>query len=327
MRRNKLFWIPPAWIFCLMTTHCAIHAELNQFLDNGNYNPEYIANEFNGPMIPYNNGFKPFGTGFRYITTQAIAEGLGETGPYEDPTLRVLEFDPRGLDRVNVDAYLPGGYGGINGENDKIYITTFRCTRKDPDLRNGIAWLSYNDGKTYDKSTQALTLGTAYLYSKFVQGAPDLKLVPNATTGALEFDATKFRAAIQELYENGSKFVEGYWMENEYLSYLLDITPGVNARTYWTSAYDMLTDYSGIGFGDYYVFVLLAYDFTPDSPNEFASMLYAAPMKPFSDPPPDDDDPVDPPDSGVPEPATLLLWTLGGLGLGGTSWLRRRNKK
>jgi hypothetical protein len=34
----------------------------------------------------------------------------------------------------------------------------------------------------------------------------------------------------------------------------------------------------------------------------------------------------DPPSDDVPEPAAVLLWTLGGLGLGGTSWLRNRNK-
>ena len=30
---------------------------------------------------------------------------------------------------------------------------------------------------------------------------------------------------------------------------------------------------------------------------------------------------------GVPEPATLLLWTLGGMGLAGTSWVRKRRMK
>ena len=31
--------------------------------------------------------------------------------------------------------------------------------------------------------------------------------------------------------------------------------------------------------------------------------------------------------NGVPEPATLLLWTLGGLGMAGASWRRNRNRK
>ena len=36
---------------------------------------------------------------------------------------------------------------------------------------------------------------------------------------------------------------------------------------------------------------------------------------------------TDPGPSGVPEPATLLLWTLGGMGLAGSSWVRKRQMK
>ena len=35
----------------------------------------------------------------------------------------------------------------------------------------------------------------------------------------------------------------------------------------------------------------------------------------------------DPDPSGVPEPATMFLWTLGGLSMAGASWRRNRNKK
>jgi len=35
----------------------------------------------------------------------------------------------------------------------------------------------------------------------------------------------------------------------------------------------------------------------------------------------------EPTPTGVPEPATMLLWSLGGLGLAGTSWYRKRTKK
>jgi len=308
MKRNKPFWIPLAWIFCLTTTHFSVHADYT-LLGNGNYDPQSIAEQFNGPPKTF-TGNKEFREGFQYSTPAVPVNS-------SDQTLRNLLFEPRGESVVDVSAYLQGGYGGIDEITQNSFITTFRCTRSEATKEDGYAWLSYENGKTYygnDFGKVYLTLGAAFLYAQFVQG--NLRTLELLGGNEFEFDAAAFRQALDELHKESSNS-DGLWESNMYLSQLLSLTPsgsGIVPKDYWCADYNLLEDYSEIGFGDYYIFVLRVYDDDPEFPNEWAGMLYAALKSEKRDDPP----------TGVPEPATLLLWTLGGLGLGGIFWLRHR---
>jgi len=320
MRYYKQFWIFPALIFCLTAVHVSVHAEV--------LTPEGIVSHFNGGIKPATNG--PYYPGFVFATPSGGGDVIGRE------ELRKLEFQPRDGNSIDAGAYtnIENDYGGVNGGG---WITTFRVFRDDTELTAGHAWLGYNsnNGKTYsgyadpEKSQDYLTLGTAYLYSQFVQGNLQQIEVRGAQGLSTQpWNAELFRNALDILYK--SKSASNTEWENPYLTYLLSLTPS-NPTTpdgdfvvdwkYWTSDYVLTYDYDGldkIGFGDYYVFVMNVWESAAGQPSQgaFASMLYA--ISKGSDPPPT---------PGVPEPATLILWTLGGLGLGGTSWLRRRNMK
>jgi len=307
MKRYKPFWIPLAWIFCLTATHLAVHAEFRT--------PEQIVAEFNGNWKTLTLGQHTYEwwDGCGYSTPARPGD------PFTDTTLRRLVFEHRETYNVDVSAY-DQKYGGTD---DGIWINTFRCTRSETDLRNGIAWLSYDplSGGTYlgrptdipNAGTRYLTLGAAYLYARFVQG----KLQD------INENVADFRRALDRLYI-GTSNSDDLWNVNPYLCDLISITPrntAMGAKDYWCQAYNLQYDYlfmDGLDFGNLYIFVMNVVDIVDYLPDDaqYAAMLYAAPR--YSDPPPV---------QNVPEPATLLLWTLGGLGLSGTSWLRRRHKK
>ena len=306
MKSHQRFWMFPAWVFCLMAAHVSVHAEVRT--------PEEIVKAFNGDAtssygIPHYPG---------HIYTTASGDGEVITRP----TLRQLVFQDRDLHSVDLSAYtnLHTQYAGIENPG---FITTFRAVRTGGDELTGnvstsYAWLAYDPqtGRTFD-GTEAvptyLTLGAAWLYAQFVQG----KLAKIALPGGQEYDWTPgiFRNALDLLYNSTNSTDK--WT-NEYMIYLDSIMPQGVGGWDWFGDYILGGEYDNIGFGDYYVFVMNVYDIPSitEQPTlgRYAGMLYAIPKN--------SDDP-----KTTPEPATLLLWALGGLGLGGTSWLRRRNKK
>ena len=313
MRDYKRFWIFPVWIFCLTATHLAVHAEFRT--------PEQIVAAFNGE--------EKVTVGISHYEGHAYSTPSGSGDVSGREALRKLAFQPRSDHTVDVSAYteIEKVYGGENGGD---WITTFRCYRDDPELTSGDAWLAYDAGKTYcgtQTGPHYLTLGAAYLYAHFVQGTLIQIALPGG--GVYDWNAGVFRNALDLLYAEISD-VDTAW-DNPYLAYLLSITPdtpttpqgqSVTAKQYWCTDYVLTYDYDtidGIGFGDYYVFAMNVYPIYSGQPvlGMNAAMLYAISKNTGDDPPP----------PGVPEPAALLLWTLGGLGLGGTSWLRSRNKK
>jgi len=307
MKRNKLFWIPLTTVFCLMTTHFSVKADLEAH----KLEIARIVNQFNGAD----------NTGFYFSTHDAPAT-------IQDKSLRNLVFEPRAGVHVDIDAYMQGPWWANDGGKNVFY--TFRCDRNGSaaqDLPGKIATFAklYQpveieiNSRTIlptfygsELAPKNLTLGAAFLYAQFVQGEGlfSVDVFNDNNINAAE----AFREALLAMH-NRTNNNNGYWNGNMYLSWLLTI-PGYDRVDNWFDIYNLLGDYSAIGFGDYYIFAMHVWQYQDEQAEEYASMFYAAPR--YSDPPPVQD---------VPEPATLLLWTLGGLGLSGTSWLRRRHKK
>ena len=303
MKLDKHFWISLTTVFCLTVTIYTVHAD---------YSPQDIVNQFNGGM----NGDGP---GFKF-STYTRPEGLG----YGDDRLRRLLFEPRDTEVVNTNAYTQGNESdlGLTGIYDgKIYFATYRCPRSNQaQTLDGYARLNYNkdtDETFYRIGDGYHTLPLAYacLYAQFVRGNFEST-----------FDVTAMRMAIDMILEPDDYTVID-WMNNMYLRFLLDHTPDRNGRSnqelidqYWLAAYKLTGEYyvdiDGQPFdllANCYVFVMGVIELPSGSRG--TSMMYAALRS-------DDDPPGD-----APEPATLLLWTLGGLGLAGTSWHRKRKKK
>jgi len=175
---------------------------------------------------------------------------------------------------------------------------------------SGIAKLSYNAsaGTTTNKDGVALSYGAAYLYSRYADG------------GLLVMEggmANDFSTALNVL--NGTIAAGNNWSSNSFLYQLRTMQSNTD---YWTRAYNPGLIYSDAysSMGNVSVFILQLNDQSGNASQQ--DVLYIARSTGPAAPPWDPNQPPTP--SGVPEPATLLLWTLGCLGLTGTSWVRNR---
>ena len=160
-----------------------------------------------------------------------------------------------------------------------------------------------------------LTLGAAYLYKQYATGA-----FPNAFTDPYDWRdiSDAIRAAMRIVVLHPDPAIMYYywnleWEDNPYTAALLAEN---DDKTYWLQQYDSTWRYDEIG--DYCVYVLNfdAASSTYSIPK--GDWLYIAEGTVFRN---------DGGGGGVPEPATLLLWTLGSMGLAGTSWARKRRMK
>jgi hypothetical protein len=161
-------------------------------------------------------------------------------------------------------------------------------------------------GTISEAASGYLSVGAAFLYQQYATGVlPGFDYTNSTLPTQRLFDASALWHAMNHLslglslQNNSQKFID----------YLLSINSDMR---HWTQAYNVNPRYNEMG--DYAVFIMnlsgqqdryyIAHaDYTPTTPTE-------------------------PPQSGdVPEPATLLLWTLGGLGVTGASWYRKRNVK
>ena len=204
-------------------------------------------------------------------------------------SLRKLTTFP-GYDKVDFSAYVDGLTGGEN------YFTTV-CVQPDVNYDSGWGHLDYNplDGKSRTSQGHVLSVGAALLYKQYATG--ELRV----TT---ETEVIAFYTAIRVLM--GEQIVNN-WANNEFLKSLaLSRGDAEDQIDYWYTPYDPAQYYDDIG--DYCVFVMQVTDLSGVDKQDF---LYIAPATP-----PDD----------VPEPATVLIWTLGGMGLVG-SWMRQRRTK
>jgi len=215
---------------------------------------------------------------------------------FVSPTLVTLTTQAGGYQNVDNSAYISGRSGSV-GSPSRIFFQSF-CVAPDlPVSQVGLGRLNYNEttGRSATSQGYALTLGAAYLYKEFATSSSPLGITGN-------IDTAGFANAIRALM---GITIESNWTQNIYLSTLLSM----NTRSYWTELYQVDQRYSEIG--DYCVFVLNVTD--ANGLGRYQDFLYLAPA--WGEPP------------VIPEPATILLWSLGGMGLFGTSWARKRRMK
>ncbi|MDR3111268.1 MAG: PEP-CTERM sorting domain-containing protein [Planctomycetaceae bacterium] len=150
--------------------------------------------------------------------------------------------------------------------------------------------LNYANGKSQTTSGNALTVGAAYLYTMF------------ATNQLSGYDYNSVGAAIRYLIGDPNT--------GEGLSSALnDLLRGTNSdMDYWTQAYDPNNFYSEIG--DYSVFVMNVTSKTPGAMgvNSQDRLYVASAANPYA--------PPEPPTNATPEPASILIFGLGAVGLG-----------
>jgi len=211
------------------------------------------------------------------------------------PMLVTLTTQAGEYQNVDTTAYMSGRSGSV-GSPSRTFFQTFCVAPGLPAISMGLGKLNYNEttGQTATSQGYFLTVGAAYLYKEFATSLNPLGI-------AGEINTTEFVRAIRALM--GITIVSR-WTENIYLNALLNIN---NSRTYWTERYQVNQQYSEIG--DYCVFVLNVTE--SDGLGRFQDFLYIAPASP----------------QDVPEPATFLLWSLGGMGLFGRSLARKRRMK
>jgi len=229
-----------------------------------------------------------------------------------------LEFQSPGAWRPDIGAYAKlttlsgdsvdtGAYGANrSGTTGQHYFFSFCITpsvRNMPGTGNYIGKLNYTDGLTKNRDGIALSVGAAFLYKEF---AADSGL------GAGNLDWNLFAEAMYFLNHDPNRLNPATgWDNNHYLRSLRDnYSHHLGIGESWTDQYDP-GRYYGDWFGEYSVFVMTLAN-ADGTPGTFQDFLYIANATRTSD---------------VPEPATLLLWTLGGLGLFGASKSRRRRMK
>ena len=214
----------------------------------------------------------------------------------------------------NIDAYAATTYSpyffGTRtiGENG---FYTFCADLNYQPIGSGTASLSYNplNGQTVNQTGKAMNIGTAWLYSQYATGVlqdfpydVQTGTFPRFGGGDIEPGATMVYDAIALLMYGTTTAADviSLAQRNTFLQLMLNVNSDAN---YWLRTYDMRERNEYIG--DYAVFVMRV--------NQGQDHLYVARA-----------------DYGgggtgeVPEPAMLLFWTLGGMGLAGTSWVRKR---
>jgi hypothetical protein len=306
MKYCKPFWIPLATVLCLMTTHFSVHAELTADV------LKQFRKDFNGN---------------KFYVESKISRA--------DNNLRTMLFISDS-GKVDVSAY-HSRLGGVyyinnnfqNPSNNNCFVTFMYPPAGMVTTFNGPAVLMYNETKAttfyYNSSNreQSLWLGVACLYAQFALGN-----FGTSSTSNPSFKADEFRDAIEYLYYNDRYDIDT-WTGNQYLKYLVAKAREVQnnpllsvdaCAAYWLREYNLLTQYDFSIMGNLSVFLVQIAEMDGGTVIDYSYALYAVRLVPD-----ESDDP--PPQPGVPEPATVLLWTLGCLGLGGMSRLRRRNKK
>ena len=214
----------------------------------------------------------------------------------------------------NIDAYAPTVYGSpyffgtrTIGENG---FYTFCVDANVQPLGSGTASLDYSPstGLTRNDTGHAVNLGVAWLYTQYATGVlADFPYgtqpgnYPRQGGGNIEPGGAMLFAAIQLLMYGTTTAQQIQNSSNQFIQSMLAVNSNA---AYWLQSYDLRirNDY----IGDYAVFVLNVHG--------GQDHLYIARADYGTTPDPEP----------VPEPAMLLLWTLGGMGLAGGSWTRKR---
>ena len=174
------------------------------------------------------------------------------------------------------------------------------CVESGVTITNGqryYAQLNYSGNTTRNSSGTALTLGAAYLYQKFAT---------NTLPGYTPNNATNAAALQQAIYLLTGQASTATWTNNTYLQALLSVN---SSQSHWLESYDPGRLYSEIG--NFSVFVMQVT--AQNNGSNAQDFVYVA-RATFGG------------GSQVPEPATVLLWLLGGAGSLGTAYAKKRRK-
>lgn len=214
-----------------------------------------------------------------------------------------------------LSAYTSGAYGTSPN------IAAFYTLCANPDLTipyntvTGYAKLNYNaaTGATRNVSGDALTVGAAWLYSQYAQGTlagfryTSQGNIPGSNRYA---DAQLLHTTINLLMTGTAAQVNAAASTNKFVQALLQAN---SSAAYWTGTYNANQRYQEIG--DFTVLVMNLTSGPNGTGTQYQDMLYVARAGYGTDP------------GGVPEPATLMLWTLGSLGVVGLGYCRKRAKQ
>ena len=196
---------------------------------------------------------------------------------------------------------------GANGTSTAI--NTFHSFCVEPNVgsvaSSGTAKLNFIDGNSTrtDSDGKAVSVGTAFLYQQFATGAFTSDLYNYDNSSQRSTDSGLLLAALRNLMSPQAGL---NWTGNKFLTYLLAIN---SDQSYWTSVYNPAQYYEDIG--NYAVFVMNIS--STSGVSGYQDFLYIAK--------------ADYGNAAVPEPATVLLWSLGSLGVFGASQYRKRNRK
>jgi len=199
---------------------------------------------------------------------------------------------------VNIDSYTAPGSSGIDASG-LSYFRSFCVEPRESVEGNLVGTLNYelkDTGKGEEWVTQTsrgdeLTVGAAILYKEFAVG---------------DRSADGLREAILTLM---GMITDTDWLDNLHLRELLS----KGSKAEWMAHYDpgRYEDTRGL-MGDYCVFVMTVVSPDDSETPDRQDFLYIAKVDTNTD---------------VPEPASILLWTIGGLGVAGSSWVKKRRMK
>lgn len=196
-------------------------------------------------------------------------------------------------DNIDNSAYVSTTGGTTSG---RTWFETF-CVEPTTGVGTPmVAKLNYSGGQSKNSNGVALNLGAAYLYKQFATGTLSGFNYSGTTSNGMLANAIRVVLGFDTL---------GNWASNTFLAQLLAEN---SSQAYWVSSYDPGQYYSEIG--NYSVFIMNVYSTAGANRQDF---LYIAKANGNGG-------------SDVPEPASILLWSLGGLGLAG-SWARKRRLK
>ena len=244
---------------------------------------------------------------FADLNAQAIVSAFNNLNPTQPAAQQGYNFTyfaqaggnsmqvTTGRDRANLTAYT--STFASDGNN---YFRSF-CVETLESISNGTNYIGklnlQADGRT--KTTESgtyLSLGAAYLYKEFATQLNPL--------GAGNMNATLITAMQDAIH-----MTMGLASWNSSNTYIQRLMAQNNSQSYWMQDYYTTREYAEIG--SYSVFVM---NVTTLSGAAAQDQIYIARAS------------VVPP-GVVPEPATMLLWSIGGMGLVGSSWARQRRMK
>jgi len=185
-------------------------------------------------------------------------------------------------------------------------FSTFCVEPNSPSVLSGKAKLSFTDGNStrVTNGNNAVSVGTAFLYQQFATASFSSSLFEYTNQTQRAEDYFLLRDTLQALM-SPQDILD--WTSNKFYDYLLGIN---GSAEYWTDIYNPGERYTEIG--DYAIFVM---NITKsDGTGECQDFLYIAKAD-YSMTHPD-----------VPEPTTILLWTMG-VGAFGLGYRHRKSTK